>query len=58
LGLVVLVALLGWLAWGVFVTVIEPGNKRPGVRSPSKAPSEKIMPEEKKQLEEILKKRK
>jgi hypothetical protein len=58
LGLIAVVAFLAWLGWAVFVTVIEPGKKNPSVKSGSKPPPEKIMPDEKKQLEEILKKRK
>ena len=58
LGLFAVIVFLAWLAWAVFVTVIEPEKKKTGVKSTPKPPSEKIMPEEKKQLEEILKKRK
>ncbi|MGH7832931.1 MAG: hypothetical protein ACREQK_04750 [Candidatus Binatia bacterium] len=58
LGLIAVIVFLAWLAWAVFLTVVEPGKKKTGVKSASKPPSEKIMPEEKKQLEEILKKRK
>jgi hypothetical protein len=58
LGLIAVIVFLAWLAWAVFVTVIESGKKKTGVKSASKPPSEKIMPDEKKQLEEILKKRK